>query len=54
VKEVQGGGGGDDDEVEPEPVPIESMRAFMYAHNITERDYKVKGKAIPVTGHEGP
>jgi hypothetical protein len=47
VKEVQGGGGGGDgDEAEPEPVPsstealcaFESMRVFMYAHNITERD----------------
>jgi hypothetical protein len=52
MEEVQGcgsgGGGGndyDDDEVEPEPVPsftealraFESMRAFMYAHNNTER-----------------
>jgi hypothetical protein len=39
VEEVQGGG---DDEAEPEPVPsftealygFESMRAFMYAHDI--------------------
>jgi hypothetical protein len=45
VEEVQGGGGGDD-EAEPEPVPsftealygFESMRAFMYAHDITKRD----------------
>jgi hypothetical protein len=44
VEEVQGGGG--DDEAEPEPVPsftealhvFESMKAFMYAHDITERD----------------
>jgi hypothetical protein len=43
VEEVQGGGG---HEAEPEPVPsftealhgFESMRAFMYAHDITERD----------------
>jgi hypothetical protein len=41
-----GGGGGDDDEAESEPVPsfrealyvFESVRAFMYAHNITKRD----------------
>jgi hypothetical protein len=41
--EVQGGG---DDEAEPEPAQsftealrvFESMRAFMYAHDITERD----------------
>jgi hypothetical protein len=46
MEEVQGGGGGDDDEAEPESVPsftealcaLESMRAFMYAHDITERD----------------
>jgi hypothetical protein len=43
VEKVQGGGG---DEAEPEPVlsfmealrASESMRGFMYAHNITERD----------------
>jgi hypothetical protein len=43
LEEVQGGG---DDEAEPEPVlsftealnGFESMRAFMYAHDITERD----------------
>jgi hypothetical protein len=42
VEEVEGG----DDEAEPEPVPsftealraFESMRAFMYAHDITESD----------------
>jgi hypothetical protein len=47
VEEVQGGGGGGgDDEAEPKPVPsftealcaFESMRVFMYAHDITERD----------------
>jgi hypothetical protein len=47
VEEVQGGGGGDDDdEAKPEPVQsfvdalraFESMTAFMYAHEITERD----------------
>jgi hypothetical protein len=45
VEEGQGDGG-DDDEAEPEAVPsftealcaFESMRAFMYAHGITERD----------------
>jgi hypothetical protein len=43
VEEVEGGGG---DEAEHAPVPsftealhaFESMRAFMYAHDITERD----------------
>jgi hypothetical protein len=46
VEEGQGDGGDDDDEAEYEPVPsfrealcaFESMRAFMYAHDITERD----------------
>jgi hypothetical protein len=50
VKEVQGGGGGgdddDDDEAKPESVPsftealhaFESMRAFIYTRDITERD----------------
>jgi hypothetical protein len=46
VEEGQGDGGGDEDEAKSEPVPrftdalraFESMRAFMYAHNITERD----------------
>jgi hypothetical protein len=41
-----GGGGGDDNEAEPKPVSnftealcaFKSMRAFMYAHDITERD----------------
>jgi hypothetical protein len=45
VEEVQGGGD-DDDEAKPEAVlsfteplhAFESMRAFMYAHDITERD----------------
>jgi hypothetical protein len=45
VEEVQGGGD-DDDEAKPEPVPrfteapraFQSMRALMYAQNITERD----------------
>jgi hypothetical protein len=45
VKEVQGGGDGDD-EAKSEPVPsftvalhaFESMRAFMYTHDITERN----------------
>jgi hypothetical protein len=40
------GDGGDDDEVKFEPVPsfietlraYESMRVFVYAHNITEKD----------------
>jgi hypothetical protein len=44
VEEVQGGG---DDEAEPEPVPsftealhgFESMRAFMYAHDIASTNY---------------
>jgi hypothetical protein len=47
VEEGQGDGGDDDDEAESEPVPsftealraLESVRAFIYAHNITERDY---------------
>jgi hypothetical protein len=46
VEEGQGDGGGDDDEVKSEPVrsfteaprAFESVRAFIYAHNITERD----------------
>jgi hypothetical protein len=46
VEEVQDGGGDDGVEAEPKPVPsftealhaFESMRAFMYAHYITERD----------------
>jgi hypothetical protein len=45
VEEGQGDGGGDD-EAESEPVPsftealraFESVRAFIYAHDITERD----------------
>jgi hypothetical protein len=45
AEEVQGGGGGGD-EAKPEPVPsftealcvFESVRAFMYAHDITKRD----------------
>jgi hypothetical protein len=44
MEEVQGGG--DDDEAEPEPVlsfteelcAFQSVRAFMYAQDITERD----------------
>jgi hypothetical protein len=47
MEEVQGGGGDDDDEAEPKPVPsftealcaFESMRAFIYAHDITKRDH---------------
>jgi hypothetical protein len=46
VEEGQGDSGGDEDEAESKPVPsftealhvFESMRAFMYAHNITKRD----------------
>jgi hypothetical protein len=46
VEEGQGDGGDDDDEAESEPVPsltealraFESVRAFIYAHDITERD----------------
>jgi hypothetical protein len=49
VEEVQGGGGGgggDDNKAEPEPVSsfmealhaFESMTAFMYAQDFTERD----------------
>jgi hypothetical protein len=46
VEEGQGDGGDDDDETEFEPVPsftealyaLESVRVFMYAHNITKRD----------------
>jgi hypothetical protein len=48
VEEVQGGGGGGggDDEAQSEPVPsfteafcaFQSMRVFMYDHDITERD----------------
>jgi hypothetical protein len=60
-----GGGGGGGDEAEPEPVlsfmealrAFESMRAFMYAHNIFERDqanivniegllFNLKGKVL--------
>jgi hypothetical protein len=46
VEEVQGSGVNDDDEAKPEPGPsftvalhaFESMRVFMYAHDITKRD----------------
>jgi len=46
VEEEQGGGGYDGDKAEPEPVPsftealraFESMRAFLYALDITERN----------------
>jgi hypothetical protein len=46
VEEVQGGGSDENSEAELEPVPsftealrgFESMRAFMYAHDISERD----------------
>jgi hypothetical protein len=46
MEEGQGDGGGDDDEVESKPVlsfmegllEFESLRAFMYAHDITKRD----------------
>jgi hypothetical protein len=42
----EGHGGGDDKEAKPEPVPsftkalnaFETIRAFMYAHDITETD----------------
>jgi hypothetical protein len=46
MEEEQGDDGGDENEAESEPVPsftealraFESVRAFMYAHDITERD----------------
>jgi hypothetical protein len=46
MEEGQGGGGGGDDEAEPEAVlrftealnVFETMRAFIYAHDITEMD----------------
>jgi hypothetical protein len=46
VEEGHGDGGDDDDEAESETVPsstealraFESVRAFIYAHDITERD----------------
>jgi hypothetical protein len=46
VEEGQGDGGDDDDEAESKPVPsfmeafyaFESMRVFIYAHDITKRD----------------
>jgi hypothetical protein len=46
VEEGQGDGGDDDDEAASEPAPsftealcaFESIRAFMYAHDITKRD----------------